>query len=371
MTQSSLLEVPPPAELARARSEYAPRLYEIVASYNSQRAAWEALHQANIFTEPVGRFYASVRKVGMDGTLDALFTAERLDAIRSFVEGPRPVSLPRVSVSTLANQFYCEMQVHLARTHSLRTESVELAAGAAGHAAFEAEAEEITPEEISRAISAGEPLELVEMPLMAELHGVRLVGRADRIHLEGKRARLVLEFKFSGRRELFPSHVVQVEAYGRMLESSGFSTDRLVYAVAVLPRGRKVTDGLAATIAEKALAMAADGISATDPRSPSGVPDPLLGLTVRRVDDEAFGLWVFRHHKARVERDLSWALGYWSGARAPEGTHSRGKCKACPFNAATLCEVAKAAPDGRYAVKRTEGRYGVLHVVQPASRPVR
>ena len=130
MTQSSLLEVPPPAELARARSEYAPRLYEIVASYNSQRAAWEALHQANIFTEPVGRFYASVRKVGMDGTLDALFTAERLDAIRSFVEGPRPVSLPRVSVSTLANQFYCEMQVHLARTHSLRTESVELAAGA-------------------------------------------------------------------------------------------------------------------------------------------------------------------------------------------------------------------------------------------------
>jgi len=124
-------------------------------------------------------------------------------------------------------------------------------------------------------------------------------------------------------------------------------------------------------IAEKALAMAADGISATDPRSPSGVPDPLLGLTVRRVDDEAFGLWVFRHHKARVERDLSWALGYWSGARAPEGTHSRGKCKACPFNAATLCEVAKAAPDGRYAVKRTEGRYGVLHVVQPASRPVR
>ena len=106
----------------------------------------------------------------------------------------------------------------------------------------------------------------------------------------------------------------------------------------------------------------------TDACPPSGAPDPLLGLTARRVDDEAYGLWVFRHHRARVERDLTWALQYWTGARPPEGTASRGKCRACPFNAATLCAAAKAPPDGRYAVKRTEGRYGVLHVVQPARR---
>jgi hypothetical protein len=366
MTQPSLLDVPHLADIARARAALAPRLYAIVSATNSLRAAWESLHNAGLFAEPVGRFYASVRRFGMDGTLDALFTYDRLDAIRAFVEGPREPQVPRVSVSTLSNQFYCEMQVHLARTHSLRTESVELAAGAAGHAAFEAEAEEISPEEITRAISAGEPLELVEMPLSAELHGVRLVGRADRIHLEGRRARLVLEFKFSGRRELFPSHVVQVEAYGRMLEANSFNTERLLHCVAVLPRGRKVTDGLAAEIAARAVAAAGEGLSAIDNRAPAGQPDPLAGLTFRRVDDEAFGLWVFRHHRARAERDLAWALQYWAGHRAPEGTVSRGKCKACPFNAANLCDAAKAPPDGRYAVKRTEGRYGVLHVVQPS-----
>lgn len=364
----NLLDVAQLAEIAQARAECAPRLYALVSSVGSQRAAWEVLHEAGLFPDAAGKFYAAVRKYGLEATLDGLFTLDRLAIIRALIVDPAPFAIPRVSVSTLANQFYCEMQVHLARSHALRTESAELAAGAAGHAAFEAEAEEISPEEINRAITAGEPLELVEMPLSAEVHGVRIVGRADRIHLEGKRATLVLEFKFSGRRELFPSHIVQVEAYGRMLEANGFSTDRLVYAVAVLPRGRKVTDGLAAQIAERAFRAARDGLSMTDPRPPTGAPDPLAGLTARRIDDEAFGLWVFRHHRARVERDLSWALHYWSGRRAPEGTASRGKCRACPFNAATLCEAAKAPPDGRYAVKRTEGRYGVLHVVQPARR---
>ena len=359
---------PPSPVVAEARAELAPKLYALVTALGSLRAAWESLHEAGLFGEPVGRFYASVRRVGLDGTLDALFTEERVDAIRAFLERPQVPRPPRVSVSTLSNQFYCEMQVHLARSHSLRTESAELAAGAAGHAVFEAEAVEITPDEITRAITAGEPLELVEMPLSSEIEGVRLVGRADRIHLEGRRARLVLEFKFSGRRELFPSHVVQVEAYGRMLEANGFQVDGLLYGVAVLPRGRKVTDGLAALIADRALEAAREGLSATDVRTGTAMPDPLAGLTYRRVDDDAFGLWVFRHHKGRAERDLHWALSYWTGQRAPEGTASRGKCRACPFNAATLCDAASAPPDGRYAVRRTEGRYGVLHVVQPAAK---
>lgn len=368
MTQPVPVEAAPSPELVAARAELAPKLYALVAGIGSLRAAWESLHEAGLFPEPVGRFYAAVRRAGLDGALDGIFTEDRLPAIRAFLETPQKPRPPRVSVSTLSNQFYCEMQVHLARSHALRTESAELAAGTAGHAVLEAEAVEITQDEISRAITAGEPLELVEMPLSSEISGVRLVGRADRIHLEGRRARLVLEFKFSGRRELFPSHVVQVEAYGRMLEANGFQVDGLLYGVAVLPRGRKVTDGLAALIAERALAAAREGLSATEVRTNAGMPDPLAGLTYRRVDDEAFGLWVFRHHRARAERDLQWALAYWTGQRPPEGTGSRGKCRACPFNAATLCTAAAAAPDGRYAVRRTEGRYGVLHVVQPASK---
>ncbi len=194
------------------------------------------------------------------------------------------------------------------------------------------------------AVTAGEPLELVEMPVTAEIHGVRLVGRADRIHLEGRRGRLVLEFKFSGRRELFPSHVVQVEAYGRMLEAMGFQTDRLLYGVAVLPRGRRVSDALARKIAESAFEVARAGLSATDARPPSGIPDPLSGLTVRRVDDEAFGLWVFRHSRQRVERDLHWATSYWTArspaanvARAPSTPPNSAACPRRRRTGATRC----------------------------------
>jgi hypothetical protein len=369
MTQPSLLDIPHLAEIARTRAELAPALYTRVAASNSLRASWESLHQAGVFTEPVGRFYASVRRYGLEATLDGLFSADRLDAIRAYVTSPQEVQPPRVSVSTLSNQFYCEMQVHLARTHSLRTESAELSAGTAGHAVFEAEAVEISQEEIDKALSSGEALELVEMPLSAVLHGVKLVGRADRIHLEGRRARLVLEFKFSGRRELFPSHVVQVEAYGRMLEANNFDTEGMLYAVAVLPRGRKITDGLASEIAERALQADLRTNDSDVETNTISMPDPLEGLQFRRIDDEAFGMWVFRHHSQRAERDLSWALRYWSGVRSPEGTRSRGKCRACPFNAANLCDVSMAPPDGRYAVKRTEGRYGVLHVVQPSIEP--
>ncbi|MEZ4410858.1 MAG: hypothetical protein R3A52_30910 [Polyangiales bacterium] len=363
-----LLDLPTDPEIAEARAALGRRLYEVISGLGSQRAAWEALHEAGLFPDSVGRYYASVRKIGLEATLDALFEPSRLDLLRRFVEDPRPAALPRVSVSSLANQFYCEMQVHLARSHSLRTESAALAAGTAGHAALEADAEEITAEEIDRALAAGEDLELVEMPLSAEVDGVRLVGRADRVHLKGKRALLVLEFKFSSRRELFPSHIVQVEAYGRMLEANGYRIDQLLHGVAVLPRGQKVSDALAQEIATRATDAAKLGLSAGDSRPPSGFPDPLRGLATRRIDHDAFGLWVFRHSRARVERDLGWALGYWTDKRKPVGTPSRGKCRACPFNAASLCTEAKAPPDGRYDVRRTEGRYGVLHVVQP-SRP--
>ena len=114
-----------------ARGRFARRLYDLVSSYGSHRAAWEVLSQAGVFNESAGRFYASVRRLGMEAALDALFTPERIDAIERLLSAPRRELPPRVSVSTLANQFYCEMQVHLARTHTLRTESAELSAGVA------------------------------------------------------------------------------------------------------------------------------------------------------------------------------------------------------------------------------------------------
>ncbi|MBI5516604.1 MAG: hypothetical protein HY909_22660 [Deltaproteobacteria bacterium] len=358
-----LLDAPHRKALEALRQELLPTLYARVGSYPTRKAIWEALHRAGLFPGGLRSFHTSLKTRGMDGTLDLLFTQDLVDALKSFLTTPDPKEPPRVAVSTLAGQYYCDLQVHLGRTHDVQTHTAELAAGAAGHAAFEADAEVISPEEIAEALDAGKTLELVEHTVGSELEGVRLVGRADRVVLQGRSAKLVLEFKFSAQRELRPTHVVQVEAYGRLLEASGFAVDGLLLAVCVLPRGQAVSEALARAIVAKALEATPRARDTATGRS--GMPDPLEGLGPRRVTEEAFTLWVFPHLPGKTARDLTWALSYWTGARAPEATAHPGKCRACPFNAAGLCGEARDAPDGRHRVSRREGPGGVSWRVVP------
>jgi hypothetical protein len=365
MEENSQLVGPNPAATA-ALAELRPRLAEIVAARGSRRAAWELLTAAGLTEQSLRAFYALVRARGMDGALDAICTPERLPALRALVENPPPV--PRkVAVSTLANQYYCEMQVHLRTLHDVRVVSEEITAGAVGHAALEAEAEPISEEEVERRIAAGEAMGLVEMGLSADIEGITVLGRADRVQLVGSEARLVLEFKFSGRRDVYASHVLQVEAYGTLLAARGFDTRGLVHAVAVIPRGGVRPEGLAEQMAQLALESArAQPRPALVRAARQGAPDPLADVRPRRVDHDAFTLWVFPHEEAHASRHLGWALGYWKGTRPPEATTLPTKCRACPFNAAKLCDAAAAPPDGRYVARRVDGRRGEVHLLMPA-----
>jgi hypothetical protein len=103
------------------------------------------------------------------------------------------------------------------------------------------------------------------------------------------------------------------------------------------------------------------------------MPDPIAGLGVRRLDANAFTLFVFPHDERAAERDLSWALGYWKGTRAPSRTTSPSRCRACPYNAAKLCDVALAPPDGRYRVREMITRDGerVHLLIANGGRPSR
>jgi hypothetical protein len=96
------------------------------------------------------------------------------------------------------------------------------------------------------------------------------------------------------------------------------------------------------------------------------MPDPVREVRARRVETDAFTLWLFPHDEALSARHLGWALGYWKGTRAPVPTPVAAKCRACPFNAAQLCDAARAAPDGRYVATRVEGRRGPLHLLTTA-----
>ncbi|MFO0561434.1 MAG: PD-(D/E)XK nuclease family protein [Polyangiales bacterium] len=354
--ESDPVQVPPEAE---SHAELFRGFVALVMSRGSRKAAWDLLKGAGLVELSLKSFYAQARKDGLDAVVSSLFVLDKLEAIRELVANPPPLPPRRVAVSTLANQYYCEMQVHLGTLHDVRVTSAELAAGNEGHARLEAEAEPISEEEVTRRIEVGEKMGLVELGLAGEVEGVPLIGRADRVQLEGAKARLLLEWKFSGRRDLYPTHVVQVEAYGKLLRASGFETSELVHAVAVIPRGGPRPENMAELMAKRAadLAAAAPWAERRVPTN-SAMPDPLAGLGVRRLDASAFTLFVFPHHELAAERDVSWALGYWKGARTPSRTTSPSRCRACPYNAAGLCEVALSAPDGRYKSREMTTREG-------------
>lgn len=345
-----------------------------LAPLTSRRAQWELLTNAGALNLSLARYRKQTRAATLVDALRAMAPALSVDAVRVLLTTPPPVPVPRVAVSTLAQQYYCDQQVHLGTQHEVRVSSRALSEGSAGHAVLESAAEPITDAEISRRIASGESMGLVEVPMTARIDGIDVFGRADRVQLEGRRAEVLLEFKFSSRRELFPSHVAQVQGYGELLSASGFETDRLVHAVAVIDRGNRgapaasLADELAAA-ARRLAGHSSDGRKsdrAPAPRSSRGV-DPFEGLSVRRLDADNFALHVFSHDPSSATRTLRWALSYWKGERAPVPTDSPGKCRACPFNAAGLCEFALAPHDGRYAVQSL-ARPGkrVLHLLRPA-----
>jgi hypothetical protein len=364
--ESEPIQVPPEAE---SHAELFRGFVALVMSRGSRKAAWDLLRGAGLIELSLKNFTAQARKDGLLAVVRSLFVLDKLDAIRKLVANPPPRPPKRVAVSTLANQYYCEMQVHLGTLHDVRVTSAELAAGNEGHAKLEAEAEPISEEEVARRIEVGEKMGLVEFDLAGEVQGVPLMGRADRVQFEGSKARLLLEWKFSGRRDLYPTHVVQVEAYGTLLRASGFETSTLVHAVAVIPRGGPRPENMAELMAKRAAELAAAAPWAERKvRTNGAMPDPLAGLGVRRLDTAAFTLFVFPHHELAAERDVSWALDYWKGARAPSRTTAPSRCRACPYNAAGLCDVALSAPDGRYQSRAVITREGhKVHLLVSAS----
>jgi hypothetical protein len=167
------------------------------------------------------------------------------DALRVLSEpapgdaGPGPRlrhGVPGVGVSTLASQWYCELKIDLKYRHpeiSVVSPAMEL--GSAGHGAISADAVPMTRGELEELVGRGEDVYLQESRFAAPILDAPVVGVPDLIHLKGREARLVLEFKFSRRDDLFIDRFIQAQTYALLLEGSGYRTDDTVCVVGVLP----------------------------------------------------------------------------------------------------------------------------------------
>lgn len=239
--------------------------------------------------------------------------------------------LSAVPVYLIAEQRYCERKVDLTLDFpAVERPTAEVEAGTAGHEALAAAAEPLEPADLEALVEAGETVRLHEYGLRGEVDGVPVVGRPDAVFLRGRVADLVLEFKFSAWRRPFPSHRLQLLAYGHLLGQSGYDVSRLVCGVLMLPP--RAARGGEPVIAEPEYAACAAHASHLSARAATGAP---VAAAPETVGGGALSL--FPYDPAEAARGLAWALGYWKGRRPAALADNPGKCRRCAFLEAKLC----------------------------------
>jgi hypothetical protein len=123
--------------------------------------------------------------------------------------------------SEIAQQDYCEYKVHLARLHpEVEIHLGALEAGTASHTDLVSDAQPVTDAEIAEAIKGGKQLAICEWMLEGVFHGVTVRGRPDFLALKGKKAHLVLDFKFSRARDPFRDQRAQAQTYALLAEAN-------------------------------------------------------------------------------------------------------------------------------------------------------
>jgi hypothetical protein len=258
--------------------------------------------------------------------------------------------------SEIADQFYCEYKVHLKRTHpEVRLELPALELGEASHAALTAELQPVTAEEIERSIRAGKKLANCEWVLEARIQGVDVRGIPDFLAFEGKKALLLLDFKFSNARQPYPSQVVQTEVYALLTEARGFFTEELCLGIVIFPPTGFFGRDAAVAKSEELLRLNEAGtLPEIYELCDRERADLLKSRGSRRtIEGDGWKAFLYRYDRKRAEEAVAWALQFWRGEREPVPESQRPrKCFACPFNAARLCQHALQEPDPGFVVKR-------------------
>jgi CRISPR/Cas system-associated exonuclease Cas4 (RecB family) len=141
-----------------------------------------------------------------------------------------------VRASDISGQLCCEKKVELTLLPpEVRKATPELLAGQQGHEDLAAGAVPISPEELRQKLESGEKLLVRESLLFSDYQGIPIAGKPDLVDYDGLKARLLVEYKFSSKREPYPDHLLQLALYGLLLHLSKRDTTVLVGVLAFLP----------------------------------------------------------------------------------------------------------------------------------------
>lgn len=220
-------------------------------------------------------------------------------------------NIPFLSVSEISEQYYCEKKVEMARIlGEIVTEHKII--GQEAHEILLKDTVKIERDEAFKKIFSDKPVLLREMLLLAKIKDVVIVGKPDAILFYSGVPLLLFEYKFTTHRIPFRDAHVQARLYGLLLNEMGFNTERLKYAIILVPpefRGNEEIHRLPRLIIKQV--------------SKHGFPT--------KITTEKAAIFVNDFNKSEALRDLEWALDYWLNKREAKPTSKLGKCKSCEY----------------------------------------
>jgi CRISPR/Cas system-associated exonuclease Cas4 (RecB family) len=219
-----------------------------------------------------------------------------------------------VSVSDIAEQYYCEKKLELEYLlGEIETEAKTM--GTEAHEKLIEDAVEIKREALWKKIYGEEPVLAVEMFILGKYEDVFLAGKPDAVMFYKGRPIVIFEFKFSKSGIAYPSHHVQAHTYGLILENMGFDTSRLFYAIVV-----------------------ADPKTRGDPKLQRKAIDAIFKRgfeeSILSTDDTIIHLC--KYHPSEAQESLQWAIQFWKQKRAATPTTNPNKCAKCEYQ--TQCQ---------------------------------
>ena len=225
-------------------------------------------------------------------------------------------------MSSIAQQFYCEMALHLSLLRPMRP-TREMQSGTAGHEAVAALGVPMTHEEsIEQAIAEREkPLCIYEFRIGWEHGAVPILGFVDEAWFRGGSVEMVAERKFSRSLGIYEPYHVQAGLYCLGLGEMGFDTSHAQYCITVFRRKCHDCDMLG---------------SGDCPLQTGGTPSYECG---RGAGISA----CYPFDSEKTVSSLEWALGYWTYDREPVATPGPRKCQSCRWKAYCDYSVAKDA----------------------------
>jgi len=216
-----------------------------------------------------------------------------------------------IVASDIAEQFYCEKKVEMEYFYGeVETEAKNM--GTEAHEKLTEDSVKVKREELWRKIYGTKPVFALEMFLLAKYGDVLLAGKPDSVLFARGFPLVVFEYKFSRSSEAYLSYHVQAQTYGVLLENMGFDTSRLFYAIVVADPKTKGNRELRQNVVNTVIS--------NDPKE-----------AVHSISDAK--IYFDKFNRLIAEKDLAWALEFWSKSREAQPTSNQNKCARCEYQA--------------------------------------